>query len=152
MKKIVILLRCLKKLVFEFSMEDKLLFTEAFFLTGIMRYKILHVPFEKLKTQLGNHNQESEEELSKEEYKIANKIRNAVIHTSKYTPWESLCLVQSMTVQKMLNKRHISSTLYLGVNKDINNDMKAHSWIRCGKMFVTGGDGKSYATVAKFCK
>ena len=110
------------------------------------------MPFNKLKMNLGNHNEESKSEASKEEYEIARKIRNAVVNTSKYTPWESLCLVQSMTVQKMLSKRNIHSTLYLGVNKDENNEMKAHSWIRCGQMYVTGGDGSSYATVAKFCK
>ena len=152
MKKLGTLLRCFKKLLFEFSMEDKILFTEAFILTGLMRFKILNVPFNKLKMNLGNHNEESKSEASKEEYEIARKIRNAVVNTSKYTPWESLCLVQSMTVQKMLSKRNIHSTLYLGVNKDENNEMKAHSWIRCGQMYVTGGDGSSYATVAKFCK
>ena len=115
-------------------------------------FKKLNVPFNKLKMNLGNHNEESKSEASKEEYEIARKIRNAVVNTSKYTPWESLCLVQSMTVQKMLSKRNIHSTLYLGVNKDENNEMKAHSWIRCGQMYVTGGDGSSYATVAKFCK
>ena len=36
MKKLGTLLRCFKKLLFEFSMEDKILFTEAFILTGIM--------------------------------------------------------------------------------------------------------------------
>lgn len=152
MKKIVVLLRCFKKLLFEFSLEDKILFTEAFLLTGIMRFKTLHIPFKKLKTKLGNYNEESAKEISFEEYRVAKKIRNAVVNTSKYTPWESLCLVQSMTVQKMLNRRNISSTLYLGVNKDEKNDMKAHSWIRCGSMFVTGGDGSQYAIVAKFCK
>lgn len=152
MKKIVVLFRCLKKLLFQFSLEDKILFTEAFFLTGIMRFKILHVPFNKIKTKLGNHNEESDKDISLEDYRTARKVRNAVVNTSKYTPWESLCLVQSMTVQKMLEKRNISSTLYLGVNKDEKNDMKAHSWIRCGSMFVTGGDGNGYATVAKFCK
>ena len=152
MKKLLNLIRCLIKLIFTFSIEDKLLFTEAFFLTGLMRYKILNVPFNKLKIQLGDYNKESEEEISSEEYKIVMKIRNAVVNTSRHTPWESLCLVQSMTVQKMLNKRSISSTLYLGVNKDSDNNMSAHSWIRCGKIFVTGGDGTGYATVAKFCK
>ena len=49
-----------------------------------------------------------------------------------------------------LQKRGIKTTLYLGVNKDTNNDMKAHAWIRAGEMYVTGGDGKGYATVAKF--
>lgn len=152
MKKLMVMLRCFRKLLFEFSFEDKILFTEAFILTGINRYKILHVPFNKLKTQMGNHNKESSDEISLDEYKIVKKVRNAVVNTSRYTPWESLCLVQSMTVQKMLSKRNISSTLYLGVNKDTNNEMKAHSWIRSGQMYVTGGDGSGYAMVAKFCK
>lgn len=152
MKKLGVLLRCFRKLLFEFSFEDKILFTEAFILTGIMRYKILHVPFNKLKTQLGEYNEESSEQVSLDEYRVVKKVRNAVVNTSRYTPWESLCLVQSMTVQKMLKKRNISSTLYLGVNKDTSNEMKAHSWIRCGQIYVTGGDGSGYATVAKFCK
>ena len=152
MKKLIVMLKCFKKLLFEFNLENKILFTEAFFLTGIMRFKILHVPFNKLKANLGSHNEESSKEVSIDEYKMAVKIRNAVVNTSRYTPWESLCLVQSMTVQKMLSRRNISSTLYLGINKDEKNEMKAHSWIRCGKMFVTGGDGSQYATVAKFCK
>lgn len=152
MKKLMVLLRCLKKLLFEFSFEDKILFTEAFILTGINRYKILHVPFRKLKIGLGEHNKESSSQVSLEEYKVVRKVQNAVVNTSRYTPWESLCLVQSMTVQKMLTRRNINSTLYLGVNKDSNNKMSAHSWIRCGQIYVTGGNGTGYATVAKFCK
>lgn len=152
MKKLYVMIKCFFKLLFKFSMEDKLLFTEAFILTGIMRFKILHVPFNKLKAKLGEHNKESVDDVTLNEYRIALKVRNAVVNTSRYTPWESLCLVQSMTVQSMLIRRNISSTLYLGVNKDSNDKMAAHSWIRCGKMYVTGGDGSSYATVAKFCK
>ena len=71
MKKLIVMLRCFKKLLFEFSLEDKILFTEAFFLTGIMRFKILYVPFNKLKTKLGTYNEESAKEISKEEYKMA---------------------------------------------------------------------------------
>lgn len=152
MKKIFVLLKCLWKLLFQFSIENKILFAEAFILSGIMRFKILNIPFKKIKTNLGTYNEESVKEVSIEDYKIAKKIGNAVINTCKYTPWESLCLVQSMTVQKMLKRRNISSTLYLGVNKDDKNGMKAHSWIRCGEFFITGGDGSTYATVAKFCK
>ncbi len=115
-----------------------------------MRYKILKTPFNKLKIQLGEYNKESAEEVSIETYKKAKQIRWIVTHISQHTPWESLCLVQAMTVQKMLKKRNISTTIYLGVNKDKNNEMKAHAWIRCGQMYITGGNGTGYATVAKF--
>ena len=143
------LIRKTKTFLFKISMEDKLLFLEAFFLTGIMRFKILKKPFNKLKEEMGTYNKESKEDVDLSEYRICNKERWIVTTISKYTPWESLCLVQALTVQKMLKKRNISTTIYLGVNK-LNNEMKAHAWIRCGKMYITGGNGAGYATVAKF--
>ena len=30
--------------------------------------------------------------------------------------------------------------------------MVAHAWLRFGEMYVTGGDGGGYTTVARFCK
>lgn len=143
------LIRKIKNFLFKISMEDKLLFIEAFFLTGIMRFKILKKPFNKLKEEMGTYNNESREDVDLNDYKVAKKIRWIVTTISRHTPWESLCLVQALTVQKMLKKRNISTTIYLGVNKS-DNEMKAHAWIRCGQMYVTGGNGTGYATVAKF--
>ena len=63
--------------------------------------------------------------------------------------WESKCLVRAMTARKLLKEAGIHSTLYLGVGKD-EGKMIAHAWLRCGQMYVTGGNGSSYAMVAKF--
>lgn len=150
MRNLYLWARKIKTYILTISTKEKLLFIEAFILTGIMRYKILKTPFNKLKIQLGEYNKESAEEVSIETYKKAKQIRWIVTRISQHTPWESLCLVQAMTVQKMLKKRNISTTIYLGVNKDKNNEMKAHAWIRCGQMYITGGNGTGYATVAKF--
>lgn len=139
----------INKFLFKLSIKEKLLFVEAFFLTGLMRAKILKVPFNKLKKELGTYNTESADDVVLDDYNIAKIVRDVVVTISKFTPWESLCLVQAMTVQRMLKKRGISTTIYLGVNKE-NKNMVAHAWIRCGQMFVTGGDGSGYATVAKF--
>jgi len=38
------------------------------------------------------------------------------------------------------------------VGKDENGKMIAHSWLRCGKMYVMGGNGEGYGVVAKFCR
>lgn len=142
--------RKLKIFTLNISTKDKLLFLEAFFLTGIIRLKILKVPFKQVKKSLGTYNEESQQTVDIKYYKLSRKIRWVVNTISKYTPWESLCLVQAMTAQKMLKKRGVATTLYLGINKDKNNEMTAHAWIRCGQMYVTGGDGTGYATVAKF--
>jgi hypothetical protein len=133
------------------SSQEKLLFVKVFFITGIVRFAILNMEFSKLKSRLGQDNQESSKVTSIENYKYIEEVKKAVLRVAKYTPWESKCLVQSITVQYLLKKRDISSTIYLGVNKEKGNKMLAHAWIRCGEITVTGGEiSNHFKVVAKF--
>ena len=135
-----------------FTIDNKLRveFIQALIYTGIYRAFILFVPFNKLRKRMGKHKEESSETVEKEVYKIARHISWVVILISSKTPWESKCLVQALTAQRMLKKEGISTTIYLGVRKD-GNEMKAHAWLRCGKYYVTGGAiREQYTVVAKF--
>lgn len=150
------------------KLRDKLLIFRVFILTAIIRSAMLIIPFKNLRKCMGELNKESSLNISDEKYKIARRISSSIIKVSKYTPWESKCLVQSLTAQYLLSCSNIESTLYLGVsrennikteNQDITNnkenkksDLIAHSWIRSGSFYVTGGEGKNFATVAKFRK
>ena len=130
---------------------DKVILLEALFLTGIARLVILSIPFGKYKKYIGTHKEETSFDINLEEYRVIKRIAWAVNTVSKYTPWESKCLVQALTAQRMLKERKVSSTLYLGVNKDEKNNMKAHAWLRCGQVIVTGGYNKNeFKEVAKF--
>ena len=42
---------------------------------------------------------------------------------------------------KMLERRKIESTLYLGTAKDENGKMIAHAWLRSGPFYITGAEG-----------
>ena len=46
-------------------------------------------------------------------------------------------------------EKGIASTIYLGVFKE-NGKLKAHAWLRCGQLYLTGGNGEGMAVVAKF--
>jgi hypothetical protein len=130
---------------------DKFILLEALFFTGVARLIIFFIPFDKYKKYIGAYKKETLLEIDLEDYKVIRKISWAIKLVSKCTPWESKCLVQALTAQKMLKRRKIGSTLYLGVNKDENNNMKAHSWLRSGQFIVTGGRYKSeFAEVARF--
>lgn len=136
-----------------FTIDNKLRiqFIQAFIYTGIYRAFILFVPFNKLRKRMGKHKEESIDVESKEVYKIAKHISWVVNLISSKTPWESKCLVKALTAQRMLKKIGISTTIYLGVKKDKDNNMLAHAWLRCGEYYVTGGSNKDgYAVVAKF--
>ena len=55
---------------------------------------------------------------------------------SKYTFWESQCLVKAIAGMKMLERRQIESTLYLGTAKDELGKLIAHAWLRSGPFIL----------------
>ena len=129
----------------------KVKYCKAFIYTGCARAFILFMPFNKLRKRMGKVKEESPEEVDKNTYKEARDVSEVVGIVSRHTPWESKCLVQALTAQKLLKEKGISTTLYLGVRKDKDNNMLAHAWTRCGKYYVTGGANKDgYAVVTKF--
>lgn len=141
---------------YKMNTEKKKLIVEALFYTGIFRFIILVVPMKKIKKYLGEYNKEEVIGMDiNNEINIIEieKIKWAIENVAKHTFWESKCLVQAMTGQKMLNKRKMISTLYLGIKFNENDEMKAHSWLRSGRYIVTGGYNLvDYKIVGKFLK
>lgn len=115
------------------------------------RVCILLIPKSTLEKMLGKKGEESVQDETFENLKKAKYVATLVNYVAPHTPWKSKCLVCAMTAQKMLDNQGIRSTLYLGIKKE-NGRMVAHSWLRCGPLYLTGGNGNSYVTVAKFAK
>ena len=138
------------KTFFKIENQDKLAFIKAFIYMGYFRAFILFIPFNKLRKRMGKIKVESPDEVEQTDYIKAKRMASIINIVAPKTPWESKCLVQALTAQKMLKKQGVSTTLYLGVKKE-NNQMVAHAWTRCGNYFVTGGSNRhGYAVVAKF--
>ena len=132
------------------SWTDKMMIIEAVFLTGIIRFSILFVAFSKIAKLSGKYNKDSVFSINNKQISIGNRIGLVVQIVSKYTPWESKCLVKALTAQTMLRIRKIPSTVYLGVAKD-DKKLVAHAWLRCGENIITGGDEcYGFTMVAKF--
>lgn len=94
-----------------------------------MRAAILTVSFKRLTRTLEHTAMKKElPTLSETQMKTAKKVGEAITRASAYTPWESACLAQSLTAQKMLQKRRIPEVFYLGAMKDEESEekMKAH--------------------------
>lgn len=121
----------------------------AYIYAAYYRFCVLHIPKQKLEQKMGVRGEESIAEETEEHLKQARLIAFHVNRITTHTPWESKCLVRALTVQRLLKQRGITSTLYLGVGKE-NDKMVAHAWLRCGLIYLTGGNGRDYATVTKF--
>lgn len=132
--------------------DKKWLTIKIIFYTAIYRFLILTMKAERLEKRIGIRGEQSEPTETEDNLRKAYWIGKRVCRIADHTPWESKCLVRSLTARKLLNEAKIPSTLYLGVGKE-DDKMIAHSWLRCGELYVTGGNGANYATVATFlCK
>ena len=100
---------------------------------------------------MGKRGKESSREIPIESYKIARLIGFHVNRITQHTPWQSKCFVRALSAQRLLLEKGIESTLYMGVKYE-EGQMKAHAWLRCGELYVTGGNGEGFAEVARFVK
>lgn len=123
----------------------------SYFYSAVFRVQILLVKPKYLKKHWGEEGEESSETEPREIYKYAASVSRIVNRICTKTSWESKCLVRALTAQKLLKRKKIHSTMYLGCKMD-EGKMVAHAWLRCGEMYVTGGNGVAdgYAVVDKF--
>ncbi|NLW89862.1 MAG: lasso peptide biosynthesis B2 protein [Clostridiaceae bacterium] len=129
------------------SSSDRRLLAEAFFGHAKSRFLILTVPFIKIAEGLGTMNHETASVTREENRQTIYRISWAVRAAAGKTPWASKCLVQVMTAKRMMRKRGIESTVYLGIKRKNGRDMAAHAWIRSGDVYLTQVKGKRAFTV-----
>jgi hypothetical protein len=130
--------------------EKKKLMLEALaFLAWARILKLL--PFSRLAPSLGRPSQETADVYDLSGERCIRRISEAVRVMSRHTFWESQCLVQALAAKKMLARRRMGSTLYLGTARDEQGNLIAHAWLRSGPIYVTGaGQRHRFTTVAAF--
>ncbi len=140
----------------EYTRDNKCFFmvVKAFFYSASFRLQLLVLKPKDMKKHWGIEKEESDTDEPEEYTDYVRKVSRAVLCVCNNTKWESKCLVRALTAQKLLNKKKLHSTLYLGVRQDGEGKMLAHAWLRWGKYIVTGGneDLNKYAVVSKFKK
>ncbi|PQZ57242.1 MULTISPECIES: lasso peptide biosynthesis B2 protein [Bacillus] len=132
--------------------KTKFLLFEAFIFLGWARV-LKSITFSKVAPSLGDYMNETSFTHTQPHWDTLKKVSEAISVMSRYTFWESQCLVKAMAGMKMLEKRHIESTLYLGTAKDNNGELIAHAWLRSGSFYVTGSEGmEKFTVVGSFAK
>ena len=135
-----------------FDWKTKSLLLESYLYLGWSRY-LKSVPFSKVAPTLGNHMEETAFTLNSSNKEILASVSQAIHTMSRYTFWESQCLVKAIAAMKMLEKRQIDSTLYLGTAREENGELVAHAWLRSGPFYITGAEVmERFTVVSKVAK
>jgi len=129
------------------SAANRWLVVEATLLTALARLAILAIPFRWIAPWLGRHAEVTNDATEVESPPILNRVGWAVQLVGRHTPWQSKCLVQAITARLMLGRRGLAGTIYLGLAKDPDGQMKAHAWLRSGDTIITGRVGMDRFTV-----
>ncbi len=128
----------------------KLWFIPTWFLLGFAKVVIFCVTFRRLAPFLGRSvgvqawvplaNPAMQER--------ALMIGRTVKLAAGYTPWVSNCFPQAVAARVLLGLYGVPYAIYFGLLRDKSSlDMKAHAWVSCGRVFVTGGSGHARYTV-----
>ena len=129
--------------------QQKKLFIEAYLTLGFYRIAILTRSFKSLVSELNQNGKPIRAENPDDKKQIALLIGGAVTTAANHTPWQSACLVQALTAQRMLLKRKIAGSFHLGVtmNSAENDLLAAHAWLVCGGEILTGKAGLERYTI-----
>jgi hypothetical protein len=130
------------------SGRDKGRFLEAAFWLGVYRAAILIIPFKTIAGRLGKHMAETDTApldaaVQRETLAVSRALRTM----GRHLPWECKCLVQAAAGKRMLDRRRIPATLYLGAAKNEEKKLIAHAWLRAGDMILMGSAGMDRFTV-----
>ncbi|MFC4320699.1 lasso peptide biosynthesis B2 protein [Litchfieldia salsa] len=132
------------------SSSKRLLVEAYFFLAWGRVFKLL--PFSKVAPSLGEQMVETSANDMQDRKELL-MISNAIHLMSRYTFWESECLVKAIAGMKMLERRQMESTLYLGTARDEEGKMIAHAWLRSGSFYISGSEGmERFTVVGMFAK
>ncbi|AJS59960.1 lasso peptide biosynthesis B2 protein [Paenibacillus sp. IHBB 10380] len=134
-----------------YPLDVKRMFAEAYFYLAWGRMLKL-LPFSKVAPSFGEYMKETPyTSYTEHDFLLLRKVSKAVHAMSRVTWWESQCLVKAIAAMKMLERRGIPSTLYLGSGRDDKGQMVAHAWLRSGTYILTGKEGhERYAVVGIF--
>jgi len=76
----------------------------------------------------------------------ARQVGRAIRVAARYTPWTSNCFPQALAARLLLAMYRVPCTLCFGLVREAGT-VKAHAWIVCGPVAVTGGASFGHYTV-----
>ena len=123
------------------NLLTKILLFPAWCLTGLARVAVRLLPFKYYAPCLGRHAGVAAFIPLAEagHYQTAHSIGRAVRMAATVTPWNANCQAQAIAARFLLGLFGVPYAVFYGVANAPEQMMKAHAWVGCGPVAVTGG-------------
>jgi len=128
------------KKITRLSMSDYVLMAEGFVYLLISNFLIYLLPMRWWVHWIGKAEEaESNALLTETQKRKLVKVRKNLFRANKLLLKSSRCFALSLALKKMLARRGVPASLYLGVNKANEGNLQAHAWVKSGKILIYGG-------------
>lgn len=127
-----------------FPAKEKALFFEAVFFLFFAKIVVLLFPFRR-SVKLLKRQEETKEENP--DILTLIRIRKAIRRANRLAFWKNICLVKSMAARLMLQRRHIPSVMYLGLQFKNNKELVAHAWLVANDIQITPKGNTNYKEI-----
>jgi hypothetical protein len=122
----------IKKNIIKFhkiNTTERLVLFEAIFLFAWTIFLVKLLPLKFYHFFIGSYMKEAEISLNDYSEIDVEIISCAIRRARRIIPIKTKCLENSIVLKKMLDKRNIKNTLYLGLFKNEVKKLKAHAWV-----------------------
>lgn len=115
---------------------------------------LLHtLSFSRLAGWLGARLAETPLHATATQEALACDIGWAVSAIARRLPWKPKCLAQALATTFLSRCCRLPTTLYLGVARKPEENLRAHAWVRCGANVVVGRNGhREFTVVGSFAR
>ena len=121
------------------SFRIKKLFFKAVFVSAIVKFTLVFLPFKIVLKWLGKKNIESPKDIHPDSEFIRSEIKRALALCDRHTFWKTECYTLALTGKIILKIYNISSTLYIGFCKNEKGIFEGHAWLRSYDTILVGG-------------
>ena len=76
--------------------------------------------------------------IGKDQLEPVRRVRFAIARAARNLPTDPNCLPQALAARRMLERRGIESSLFIGAERDEQGKAHFHAWLKVGSEWVTG--------------
>lgn len=95
------------------------------------------LPFRWIAPSFGRQGGAHQPQVQPHALACIQQVQDAIAAVVRNVPGQTVCLPQAIAAQRMLRRRGVQGTLYLGTRRE-NGELHFHAWLKYAHLFVTG--------------
>ena len=126
------------------------LFWQAFWLSAMVKFALVFMPFRKVLSWKGRLGAESHSGADPASEAYRKTLQSAMRLCNLYTPWPTECYTQAITARILLRRKGLPGTVYIGFRRTDEGSYAGHAWLRSYDRVITGREEMDKYVVHSF--